>query len=83
MGDGDAADAGDLGGPDFSPAAPAAHSSAVGAPPTSPVIVLGPGYRGRIVLPRAPEPGRPLPPAAADDLDDRTRTGPAGQHDQR
>ncbi|MTK01875.1 hypothetical protein [Micromonospora sp. CP22] len=50
MGDGDA-DAGDFGGPDFAPAIPAVESSAFGAPPANrPAIVLGPGYRGQVVL---------------------------------
>lgn len=53
MGDGDATDAADLGGPDFAPAMPPVRSSAVGAPPSSPAaIVLGPGYSGHVVLPR-------------------------------
>lgn len=69
MGDGDAADAGDLGGPDFAPAIPAAESSVVGAPPPNgAAIVLGPGYSGQVLLPRAPQRVRPLPPVASGDL---------------
>ncbi|PMR59665.1 hypothetical protein C1A38_18465 [Verrucosispora sp. ts21] len=50
MGDGDA-DAGDFGGPDFAPAIPAAESSALGAPPAGhAAIVLGPGFRGHVIL---------------------------------
>ena len=68
MGDGDAADVGDLGGPDFAPAIPAAESSVVGAPPTNPAIVLGPGYSGHVVLPRTPQQVRPLPQSQAETL---------------
>lgn len=67
MGDGDAADAGDLGGPDFAPAIPAVESSVVGAPPTNgAAIVLGPGYSGQVLLPRTPQRVRPLPLVASD-----------------
>lgn len=63
MGDGDAADAGDLGGPDFAPAIPAVESSVVGTPPTNgAAIVLGPGYSGQVLLRRTPK--RHLPPTS-------------------
>lgn len=66
MGDGDAADAGDLGGPDFAPAIPAVESSVVGAPPTNgAAIVLGPGYSGQVILPGTPQRVRPLPQSQA------------------
>ncbi|MEU6022094.1 hypothetical protein [Micromonospora sp. NPDC047134] len=62
MGDGDA-DAGDFGGPDFAPVTPAVESSAFGAPPTRPAaLVLGPGFRGHVVLP-ASRPRPAAPPA--------------------
>lgn len=65
MGDGDAADAADLGGPDFAPAIPTVESSVVGAPPTNQAIVLGPGYSGHVVLLRAPQHVQALPVAAS------------------
>jgi hypothetical protein len=80
MGDGDAADAGDLGGPDFAPAIPAVESSVVGAPPTKPAIVLGPGYSGHVVLPRTPQQVRPLPPAASSDLGGGAREDSRAAH---
>ncbi|MGC5029577.1 hypothetical protein [Micromonospora sp. DT229] len=65
MGDGDA-DAGDFGGPDFAPVIPAVESSAFGAPPASrAAIVLGPGFRGHVVL-TASDPRPAAQPAGED-----------------
>ncbi|TBL45040.1 MULTISPECIES: hypothetical protein [unclassified Micromonospora] len=62
MGDGDAADPGDLGGPDFAPVVPVVQSSAFGAPPEHrATIILGPGYHGYAVLTRTPPQPDPDP----------------------
>lgn len=68
MSDGDAADGGDVGGPDFAPAIPAAESSVVGAPPTNRAIALGRGYSGHVVLTRTPQQVHPLPHSQAKTL---------------
>ncbi|MGW4500548.1 hypothetical protein ACWENR_18285 [Micromonospora sp. NPDC004336] len=88
MGDGDAGDAGDLGGPDFAPAIPAAESSVVGTPPTNrAVIVPGPGYRGRITLSRRahqPPPVAKEEEAAADgDPHGGGTDSPPAHHERR
>ncbi|TDC43293.1 hypothetical protein [Micromonospora sp. KC213] len=71
MGDGEAADVADLGGPDFAPVIPPADSSVVGAPPPDRGVVLGPGFRGHVVLPRA---ARPAPPPAGSGSDPAQET---------
>jgi hypothetical protein len=84
MGDGDAADAGDLGGPDFAPAIPAVESSAVAAPPTNrAAIVLGPGYSGHVTLPRASHRVQPPPPAEGGDLGGGAEADPPPAHHDR
>lgn len=61
MGDGDGDDGG-FGGPDFTPAIPAAESSDVAPPPAAQRAFLGPGYRGVVVLRPSRQPDDP--PAA-------------------
>ncbi|SCL71262.1 hypothetical protein GA0070606_5666 [Micromonospora citrea] len=83
MGDGDAADAGDVGGPDFAPVTPAVESSAFGAPPANRAAIVpgpGPGYRGRITLPRTAHQAPPPPPVAGSDPGNGAGTDPRPAH---